>query len=339
MRVNIILLMFLISTVTFSQEVRLLHTKVSSANWGESIKLETNITNAHLVNYIIISYKTDLEQHYSQIEMNPFEGKFVAEIPPTNENYTKISYYIEIFDANEKVVSGFASAKDPQTIKIERIVDVNGNNSNAITVQTKDKDIKFKTDSSDFDIFRDLPGFDISENVEGEVRTLVTGRGLSGNNKIMVLLDGKKLNTTTGERFVYGNNIPLFNIKQIEIIYGPSSAMYGADAYAGVINMISKSPEDINGFAADFFYDTNQTFNESIILSKKVNDSFSISLDARKYDSEGIDVTNFSEYKTNDYKLHNDNFNQPTNNYNIYTKVKFNDFTVSNFNIICYQII
>lgn len=178
------------------------------------------------------------------------------------------------------------------------------------------------------DIFKDLPGFDISENVEGEIRTIVTGRGLVGNNKIMVLLDGKKLNTTTGERFVYGNNIPLFNIKQIEIIYGPSSAMYGADAYAGVINMISKTPEEINGFATDFFYDSNQTFNESIVLGKKVNDSFSIILDARRYDSGGVDVTNFSEYKTDGYKAINDDFIQPTHNYNIYTKVKLNDFTL-----------
>ncbi len=103
------------------------------------------------------------------------------------------------------------------------------------------------------DIFRDLPGFDISENVEGEVRTLVINRGILGNNKIMVLRDGKKLNVTTGERFVYGNNIPLFNVSRIEVIYGPSSAMYGADAYSGVINLITKKANEIDGVDIDFF--------------------------------------------------------------------------------------
>ncbi len=150
---KIIFILMFFSVFIFAQEVRLLHTKVSSANWGESIKLEANITNAHLVNYIVVNYKTDLEQHYSQIEMNPAEGKFVAEIPPTDDNYTKISYYIEIFDANEKVATTFASKKDPQIIKIEKTTDIEGNNTNSITIQTKDKNVKFKTNSSDFEIY------------------------------------------------------------------------------------------------------------------------------------------------------------------------------------------
>jgi len=37
------------------------------------------------------------------------------------------------------------------------------------------------------------------------------------------------------------------NIARIEVIRGPGSALYGADAYAGVINIVSKGPSDLSG--------------------------------------------------------------------------------------------
>ncbi|MCJ8345046.1 TonB-dependent receptor plug domain-containing protein, partial [bacterium] len=95
------------------------------------------------------------------------------------------------------------------------------------------------------DIFRDLPGFDFSEDLAGEVRSLAIGRGILGSNKYMFLLDGKKINITSGERFILGNNIPLNMVKKIEIVYGPASAMYGADAYSGVLNIITYTYEDL----------------------------------------------------------------------------------------------
>ena len=35
----------------------------------------------------------------------------------------------------------------------------------------------------------------------------------------------------------------LYNVKQIEVVYGPASALYGADAFTGVINLITLSDE------------------------------------------------------------------------------------------------
>jgi iron complex outermembrane receptor protein len=104
------------------------------------------------------------------------------------------------------------------------------------------------------DIFRALPGFDVSYDSQGEVRTLVVGRGVLGNQKLTVLQDGRKYSPTTGERFVYGHNTPLSHIKQIEVVYGPASALYGADAFSGVVNMISKDGADIDGIEANVSY-------------------------------------------------------------------------------------
>jgi iron complex outermembrane receptor protein len=44
-----------------------------------------------------------------------------------------------------------------------------------------------------------------------------------------------------------GLELPVENIQQVEVIRGPGSAMYGADAFAGVINIITKKAKDIEG--------------------------------------------------------------------------------------------
>ena len=43
------------------------------------------------------------------------------------------------------------------------------------------------------------------------------------------------------------NNVPINHIERIEVIRGPGSAVYGADALSGVINIVTKTAEDING--------------------------------------------------------------------------------------------
>ena len=95
------------------------------------------------------------------------------------------------------------------------------------------------------DLFRALTGVDVSYDVQGEVKTLVSMRGVEGNQKILILQDGQRQNPITGERFIFGHNLPLHIYKRIEIVYGPASALYGADAYAGVINLITKDGADV----------------------------------------------------------------------------------------------
>ena len=44
-----------------------------------------------------------------------------------------------------------------------------------------------------------------------------------------------------------GGNFPLYHAKQVEILYGPASVVYGADAFSGVINVITKRNKDSQG--------------------------------------------------------------------------------------------
>ena len=64
-------------------------------------------------------------------------------------------------------------------------------------------------------------------------------QGISGNN-LLVLLDGIPINGRTSDDFDF-SHIAIDNIEKVEIIEGPMSVLYGSNAMAGVVNIISRS--------------------------------------------------------------------------------------------------
>ena len=85
------------------------------------------------------------------------------------------------------------------------------------------------------------------------------------------------------------NRVSVGNIKQIEIVRGPSSSLYGNNAFAGVINIITDEPkEGLNGHVSSS-YETHNTTDSNILLSYK-NKDFNGSLFFNKYSSDGYDL-------------------------------------------------
>ena len=73
---------------------------------------------------------------------------------------------------------------------------------------------------------------------EGDMGSQMQMNGL-GNNYILILIDGKRIHGDNGGENDLGLIDP-HNIERIEIVKGASSALYGSDAIAGVINIITK---------------------------------------------------------------------------------------------------
>jgi outer membrane receptor for ferrienterochelin and colicins len=68
------------------------------------------------------------------------------------------------------------------------------------------------------------------------------------NQQVLMLVNGIPItNVLWGERGQIWGGMPLENVGRIEVIRGPGSALYGADAFSGVINIITKTAADING--------------------------------------------------------------------------------------------
>lgn len=87
-------------------------------------------------------------------------------------------------------------------------------------------------------------------SVDDHIQPNVAVRGVTGglaaeSSVFKVMIDGRSVAyRTTSGNWLGAELIPLESIQQIEIIRGPASALYGADAFLGVVNIVTRSPED-----------------------------------------------------------------------------------------------
>ncbi len=89
------------------------------------------------------------------------------------------------------------------------------------------------------EILCDLPGFQF-RNIMG-FNSYVFQRGVPNqNNLTLLLIDGVQVNELNSGGFYTGGQIILSDIDRIEVVYGPSSVVYGANAVTGIINIITK---------------------------------------------------------------------------------------------------
>ena len=87
----------------------------------------------------------------------------------------------------------------------------------------------------------DLPGFDF-QHTYGIYPELIHQRGLIGeNNRTLVYIDGIPDNNINEMAALAGTiRFPLHNVERIEVVSGPASSLYGANAFNGIINIITK---------------------------------------------------------------------------------------------------
>ena len=85
------------------------------------------------------------------------------------------------------------------------------------------------------------------------------------------------------------NRISVGNIKQIEIVRGPSSSLYGNNAFAGVVNIITREPKP--GFKAEVIssYETHNTFDNNANISYR-KDNYYGSIFFNNFSSNGYDL-------------------------------------------------
>jgi iron complex outermembrane receptor protein len=115
------------------------------------------------------------------------------------------------------------------------------------------------------DALKTLPGFGVSIDEFGRYMFEVRGIRTTASEKILLMMDGHRLNESwTGSAFAnLFHDLPVENIKQIEIIKGPGSALYGANAFLSTINIATKNADDIDG--------VNLTAGAGSFGAKKVN--------------------------------------------------------------------
>ncbi len=102
------------------------------------------------------------------------------------------------------------------------------------------------------------------------------------SEKIQVLIDGIPLtDPSNGSSFSTDNNITLNNVKQVEIIYGPMTSLYGFNAAVVIINLVTYEPEDLK-FKAGSSIATSGAKDYHLIKSfnfKKLKGTFFVNYD------------------------------------------------------------
>ncbi len=131
------------------------------------------------------------------------------------------------------------------TKRLQKLSEVPG----SVTIITE-KEIKERGALTIYEALTNMTGVSFAN--EGLFNTMrFRGMQASYNNKILVLVDGRKINEMDWGNYNGDFGTHLANVKQIEVIKGPGSSLYGANAYAGVINIVTKDGAEISGLSTE----------------------------------------------------------------------------------------
>lgn len=123
------------------------------------------------------------------------------------------------------------------------------------------------------DILRRLAGVDVMALSPSDINVGIRGLNSTVSNKILVMIDGRSVYMD-----FYGTTlwstlpILLDEIKRIEIVRGPGSALYGANAFSGVINIITKTPEEQKDTLVSASAGTKNTYRGTAITAGNLDD-------------------------------------------------------------------
>jgi outer membrane receptor for ferrienterochelin and colicin len=221
----------------------------------------------------------------------------------------------------------------------------------ASTYVITEEQIRARNYRSLLDVLMDAPDFKIDDRVYSTSRNTATMRGITGQDKFIIMLDGVRVSSPTNEMLPIMENYPVNLARQIEIIYGPASALYGADALSGIINIISKRAE-FSPVKAEASYSMGDRglVNGNIFASRKIAKDGSVTISGQYFYDNGVDMSReFSEDTLWDMTSHRtgtfntiygpmtpvapvkNEFSMPLFAYNIYAGLRTGDFEFSYF--------
>ncbi len=154
------------------------------------------------------------------------------------------------------------------------------------------------------DLLNDIPEIEIQKNSIVEFKNQVSFRGISGNEKFLIMMDGIRLTPSTGDFYTLGENFSLVNAKQVEVILGPASALYGVDAFSGIINIISKNGEQLQNVDLQVDFGNYNSFNSSIIAGNKQS-NFSWMVSGQYFST---DEANYADLYKDDFRWYHEKY-------------------------------
>lgn len=118
-----------------------------------------------------------------------------------------------------------------------------------------------------------------------------TVQGSRGTNRIVLLLDGIRVSSPTGEPLPIMANYPIHNARQVEIVFGPASALYGADAFSAVVNVITRDASEVDGLLASVSLGQHAMSNHTATYGRRIGQNGSVIVSGQWYRDGQADLT------------------------------------------------
>jgi iron complex outermembrane receptor protein len=118
-----------------------------------------------------------------------------------------------------------------------------------VTIEiVSEKDLRTTAGASYLSALSRVKGIDFSDAGIGDQRISARGFATQFNSRMLTMVDGR-LATLPGNGLPQGNLLPTtgLDMKAVEVVVGPASALYGPNAHTGVVNIVTKTPWDDSG--------------------------------------------------------------------------------------------
>lgn len=120
-------------------------------------------------------------------------------------------------------------------------------------------------------------GVDVVQSGMNDFNVNTRGFNNSINRRVLVMTDGRDMSTPLLNLVEWNSfQTNLADIKTIEVVRGPGSALYGSNAYNGVVNIITNAPKDVLGTRVSVTGGQFGTFRADARHAREINDQLSI---------------------------------------------------------------
>jgi iron complex outermembrane receptor protein len=140
------------------------------------------------------------------------------------------------------------------------------------------------------DVLKLVPGLGITQTMLGVREVEVRGVKTLFSDKVLFMLNGHPLDhnlNNAGSTWVY-DDLPVDTIKRVEVVRGPGSALYGANAFLAVINIITLTAKDVDGVQASSGFGSFGTRQYRASAGKVFGDKGSAVVHFNHTDTDGI---------------------------------------------------
>lgn len=214
-----------------------------------------------------------------------FEFKFIFLIALLLVAFTSTAY--SDYDEEEALIELYG---DEEVISIATGSAQPISRAPAVATVITAKDIKQMGATDIDDALETVPGLHVSRTARGYL-PIYTFRGVydQNNPQVLMLVNGISINNLyVGNRGEVWGGFPVEAISRIEVIRGPGSAVYGADAFAGVINIITKDASEIDGVEVGSRLGSFDTRDVWALYGGEVS-GFDVAFSAEFRDTDGHD--------------------------------------------------